>query len=151
MALGWNKGEKGKQFLSSGRIRMILLLSHRSMFSMISLLRRVLIAYCCDVIPEMINYGFRQYLVQHKYAGPGKVAINGGSNGGQEIALLDLHLSHFHRSSGGRVRESCTGRDLWCRRGRSGCSRSPQSTSMLDQPMTLVANCLRAVPGFHYW
>ncbi|KAG4065952.1 hypothetical protein HA402_012302, partial [Bradysia odoriphaga] len=36
---------------------------------------------------KLLSYGlFREYLVKHKYAAPGKVAINGGSNGGLLVA-----------------------------------------------------------------
>ena len=33
-------------------------------------------------------FSFRQFLVDNKYAAPGKVAINGGSNGGAYASLL---------------------------------------------------------------
>lgn len=57
----------------------------------------------------LTNLTRRQYLVKNKYASPGKVAINGGSNGGilYPIGLGDLVLS-MARSARGRLRQPRT-------------------------------------------
>lgn len=33
----------------------------------------------------------REYLVENKYAAPGKVVINGGSNGGEYLVTAYMH------------------------------------------------------------
>jgi hypothetical protein len=86
MALGRDKREKGEPARSLDGLIILMRLADQC-------LQRF---HCCNVgrlffqldlfVNSGINLcGLRQYLVQHKYVGATKVAINGGSNGGQEI------------------------------------------------------------------
>lgn len=47
-----------------------------------------------------IDLGVRQYLVSNKYAAPGKVAINGGSNGGRLCVYEFVCLNSRHSPTG---------------------------------------------------
>lgn len=40
----------------------------------------------------MVPRTSREYLVKHKFVGPGKVAINGGSNGGEPMVRIENFL-----------------------------------------------------------
>ncbi len=47
----------------------------------------------CSSCPYL-KWHSREYLVENKYAARGKVAINGGSNGGRNLRHRDLHSAN---------------------------------------------------------
>lgn len=63
-----------------------------------------------DVTSSLILHCTSQYLVEHKYAGAGQVAINGGSNGGTYTFWIGNIYGRLSHASTGLLVAACVNR-----------------------------------------